>query len=79
MADSRLIWIDLEMTGLNIDPRQLEVARKEVLPENGNTIDFIEADAVSLPFPDDTFDVVLAVECIFHFFSFPWSTSPQIF
>lgn len=60
---------NMQMTGLNIDPRQLEVARQNVIPQNENVIDFVEADAVSLPFADDSFDVVLAVECIFHFSS----------
>lgn len=58
---------NLDLTGLNIDPRQLERARKNVLPQNGNSINFVEGSASELPFADNSFDVVLAVECIFHF------------
>lgn len=57
----------LHLTGINIDPRQLERARQEVQPLNQNQIEFVEGDACQLPFPDESMDVVLAVECIFHF------------
>jgi ubiquinone/menaquinone biosynthesis C-methylase UbiE len=57
----------IELVGLNIDRRQLERARREVQAQPDNSIEFIEGNACQLPFPDDSFDVVLAVECIFHF------------
>jgi ubiquinone/menaquinone biosynthesis C-methylase UbiE len=34
---------------------------------NGNQIAWVEGDACQLPFEDNFFDRVLAVECIFHF------------
>jgi ubiquinone/menaquinone biosynthesis C-methylase UbiE len=55
------------LTGLNIDPRQLALARKAVVARSGNTIQFVEGDACQPPFPDASFDHVTAVECIFHF------------
>ncbi|MGK7899871.1 MAG: class I SAM-dependent methyltransferase [Hormoscilla sp.] len=58
---------DKQLVGLNIDDRQLARAREKVQPRNGNQIDFILADACAMPFEDNSFDVVLAVECIFHF------------
>ena len=58
---------DCEFTGVNIDQRQLDRGREKVLPENGNKIDFKLANACDLPFEAEQFDVVLAVECIFHF------------
>jgi ubiquinone/menaquinone biosynthesis C-methylase UbiE len=58
---------DLDLVGLNIDPRQLERARQEVRPRGFNQINFVEGDACQLPFEDASFDAVLAVECIFHF------------
>ncbi|RMD99133.1 MAG: SAM-dependent methyltransferase [Deltaproteobacteria bacterium] len=57
----------MKLVGLNIDERQLAYARRKVHPKNGNEIEFIEGDACRLPFGEDAFDVVLAVECIFHF------------
>jgi SAM-dependent methyltransferase len=58
-----------ELVGLNIDERQLARARQLVSPRAGNRVSFVQADAVALPFDDGAFDVVLAVECIFHFSS----------
>ncbi len=58
---------DCELVGLNIDERQLVRARKTVHARPGNTVRFVEGDACALPFEDNEFDAVLAVECIFHF------------
>ena len=58
---------DMHLTGLNIDPRQLAAAEAQTTAVASNTIDWIEADACQLPFDADSFDRVLAVECIFHF------------
>lgn len=57
----------LQLVGLNIDERQLERARKQVQPQNHNQIEFVQGNACSLPFEDNSFDVVTAVECVFHF------------
>lgn len=60
---------NLELHGLNIDPRQIERAVRKVVPLEGskNSIEFRVGDACSLDYPDSSCDVVLAVECIFHF------------
>ncbi len=58
---------NLNLVGVNIDDRQLERARSQVQPLNQNAIAFVTADACNLPFEDNSFDIVLAVECIFHF------------
>ncbi|MGD1901494.1 MAG: class I SAM-dependent methyltransferase [Geitlerinemataceae cyanobacterium] len=58
---------NLHVTGLNIDRRQLDRAESLIKPINNNAIDWICANACELPFPDNSFDRVLAVECIFHF------------
>ncbi|KAA0093261.1 class I SAM-dependent methyltransferase [Mycolicibacterium sp. P1-18] len=60
---------NMHLTGLNIDPRQLAAAEAQTTAANGNRIDWVEADALELPFDDNTFDRILAVECIFHFAS----------
>lgn len=57
----------LNLIGLNIDPRQLEFARQEVRANDGNHVQFVNGDACRLPFASDSFDHLLAVECIFHF------------
>jgi SAM-dependent methyltransferase len=56
-----------ELVGLNIDERQLVRARELVTARPGNTVRFVQGDACALPFDDASFDVVMAVECIFHF------------
>jgi len=60
-------FANLDLVGVNIDQRQLEQARKKFQPQHGNRARFLEADAGRLPFPADSFDVILAVEAIFHF------------
>jgi SAM-dependent methyltransferase len=60
-------YSQMKLTGLNLDGRQLQRARKLLRPAPGNLLDFVLGDACRLPFPDRSFDVVLAVECIFHF------------
>ena len=55
------------IVGVNLDGRQLARARELVKPSVGNSIEFKQANACALPLPDQAFDVVLAVECIFHF------------
>jgi SAM-dependent methyltransferase len=52
-------WRGLGLSGVNIDERQLELARERVPQAR-----FVCADACGLPFPDASFDRVLAVECI---------------
>ncbi|HEY9850834.1 MAG TPA: methyltransferase domain-containing protein [Leptolyngbyaceae cyanobacterium] len=58
---------NMDLIGLNIDARQLAIAKQQVQHRNNNQIEFVEGDACRLPFPDASFDIVLAVECIFHF------------
>ena len=57
----------MSLVGVNLDERQLARARDIVKPIGKNTIEFKQGNACALPLPDASFDVVLAVECIFHF------------
>lgn len=67
IADLNSSYHNLDMKGLNIDSRQIEIARTQVMPANNNKIEFIVGDACDLPFEDASLDALLAVECIFHF------------
>ncbi len=58
---------DLDLTGLNIDARQLARAVQMAAGRPGRPPAFVAADACRLPFADASFDRVMAVECIFHF------------
>ena len=60
-------FTDLQMVGVNIDPRQLDRATELVQPCNKNSVHFVEADAANIPINNARFDVILAVECLFHF------------
>lgn len=57
---------DLDTVGVNIDARQLARAADLVTPTNGNRAAWVHGDACDLPVTGP-FDVVLAVECVFHF------------
>jgi SAM-dependent methyltransferase len=56
-----------ELVGVNIDARQLDHARARIRAMGDNSVRFVESDATAMPFDDGSFDVILAVECIFHF------------
>ena len=59
---------NMRLTGVNIDPRQLDLCG-QIEALNGNRINWKQADACRLPFPDNAFDRVLCVEAMFHFAS----------
>lgn len=67
LADLNERFSHMQLTGVNIDPRQIARARAKVLARQGNVVEFVEADAAELPFPDASFDRLLVVEAIFHF------------
>ncbi len=49
---------DGRITGIDIDKRKLEQARKAA--SHISRITFVEADAMNLPFKDETFDLVVS-------------------
>lgn len=59
----------LDLNGINIDPRQIARAVDQVQAREdcANTVQFKVGDACKLEYEDARFDVVIAVECIFHF------------
>ncbi len=58
---------NLALIGLNIHSRQLERAQVQVNTKGGNRAALVAGDACRLPFADESFDAVVAVESIFHF------------
>jgi SAM-dependent methyltransferase len=64
-------YAGLDLVGVNIDERQLERARSIVIPRDGggNRVELLLGDACDLPLESASVDVVLSVECIFHFAS----------
>ncbi len=64
LADMRLNGA--ELTGLNIDPRQLAICRR-LAPARSNRFFWIEASACALPFDDASLDRLISVEAMFHF------------
>ena len=63
-----LQFSDMSLTGINIDPRQLDICQR-LRSNSQNSIRWQEADACELPFPDNSFDRVFCVEAMFHFTS----------
>jgi microcystin synthetase protein McyJ len=58
----------LRISGINISPLQVEVARQRVNARGlGDRVDLAEGSATDLPFPEDSFDAVTALECAIHF------------
>ncbi len=60
-------YSQLELIGVNIDPEQLQQAARLVRPRPGNNVYFMAADAAELVLADETIDLALCVESIFHF------------
>jgi SAM-dependent methyltransferase len=58
----------LALTGLNLDPEQLAVARALRLPRSCAAA-WVQGDACAMPLPDAGFDRLLCVEAAFHFAS----------
>jgi MPBQ/MSBQ methyltransferase len=63
-----LLYRDMTLVGVNIDPRQLDICR-QIQPRIDNLLIWREADACRLPFEAASFDRVLCVEAMFHFAS----------
>ncbi|MDC0937254.1 methyltransferase domain-containing protein, partial [Pirellulales bacterium] len=57
----------VKLTGINIDQQQLCLAASQIKPRLENALELILADAARLPLADESIDVALAVESVFHF------------
>lgn len=54
---------DWEITGIDLDPEQIEIARREYVDER---LKFFEADVTELTFEKDQFDMVLSFDVLHH-------------
>lgn len=61
-------YAQMDLVGLNIDPRQIDAARRLCATARpGNQVRFVVADAASTSEAASSFDRALAIEVIFHF------------
>ncbi|MGI9429351.1 MAG: class I SAM-dependent methyltransferase, partial [Bythopirellula sp.] len=60
-------YSSVNLTGVNIDPQQLCLAASRIRPRAENSLALILADAAQLPLANESIDVALAVESVFHF------------
>lgn len=56
-----------EITGMDISPEQIEVARREAAARGLEQVQYLVGDANQLPFADNTFDGVTAAQCFWYF------------
>lgn len=71
-GDQDMYWMEhfgpREIVGINITQSQLELATQRVAERGmSDRIHYQNASATKLPFPDNSFDKVAAMECAFHF------------
>lgn len=55
---------NMNVTGTDVDPEQIEIAKK--YHQENESLRFFEADATRLPFGDQEFDVVLSLQVLHH-------------
>lgn len=67
-----------EVTGCDVTPEMLEKARARVSEGGQGNIRFVEAEAATLPFPDDSFDLVTC-RAAFHHFPDPRAALAELF
>jgi SAM-dependent methyltransferase len=71
-ADQDLLWMQRfapqRITGLNVTPSQVRIARHRVRRAGlSDRIDLRAGSATAMPLPDASCDIVTALECAFHF------------
>jgi ubiquinone/menaquinone biosynthesis C-methylase UbiE len=71
-ADQDMLWMDrlapTRITGLNITPSQVRLAQDRIAARGmSDRITLLQASATSMPLPNSSCDIVVGVECAFHF------------
>ncbi|MEM8722312.1 MAG: class I SAM-dependent methyltransferase [Cyanobacteria bacterium P01_G01_bin.39] len=60
-----LVNFDANVTAVDFSPHAIEIAKKKSTAQN-KSVNFRVADAQSLPFADNSFDLLLSCECLEH-------------
>lgn len=63
LKNFKKIWPDLNLTGIDLNEKYLKVASGFI---SNSQVKLLQADVTSLPFKDDTFDLVIASEILEH-------------
>ena len=61
----------LNVTGLDLDPKMIELARKNAAAANGAAPSFVVGNVSSLSFPDESFDLVVSTLSMHHWTDVP--------
>jgi ubiquinone/menaquinone biosynthesis C-methylase UbiE len=57
---AQMVGPDGQVTGIDMTPEMLAKAREAAAAMGAENVEFLEAEAERLPFPDESFDVVIS-------------------
>ncbi len=60
LVAAQMVGEEGHVTGIDMTPEMLAKARSAAKTMGADNVDFVEAEAERLPFPDDSFDVVIS-------------------
>ena len=60
LVAAQMVGPEGRVTGIDMTPEMLSKARRAAAEMDLDNVDFLDAEAEQLPFPDETFDVVLS-------------------
>jgi arsenite methyltransferase len=60
LVAAQMVGPEGSVTGIDMTPEMLDKARRGAAEQGAGNVEFIESEAERLPFPDDSFDVVIS-------------------
>jgi arsenite methyltransferase len=60
LVAAQMVGSDGRVTGIDMTPEMLAKARSSAAEMDADNVEFVEGEAESLPFPDESFDVVIS-------------------
>lgn len=60
LVAAQMVGADGSVTGIDMTPEMLAKARSAAAEMNASNVEFVESEAERLPFPDESFDVVIS-------------------